>query len=187
MRSPHYFIIRPQGGVRYDASKNLSGKDFIMSSSQEDHRYTNRVGIVIATPIGYTGEISEGDYVIVHHNVFRLYYDMKGVERSSWNFYEDDIFMVEFDQLFLYKKPEGNWSAPYPYCFIKPVLHENKEGELSSTDVELALHGYVEYVPSNDIVKKGDFISFRPESEYEFNIDGDKLYRMKMKNLCLKI
>lgn len=187
MRSPHYFVIRPHKGVRYDASKNLGGKDFIMSSSQEDHRYTNRVGIVLSTPIGYEGEISEGDFVIVHHNVFRLYYDMKGVERSSWNFYEDDIYMIEFEQLFLYKKPKGEWSAPYPYCFVRPVSNENSDDSISLTDVELALHGHIEYVPENDYVKQGDFVSFRPESEYEFNIDGNKLYRMKMKNLCLKI
>ena len=27
-------------------------------------------------------------------------------------------------------------------------------------------------------VKKGDLISFKPDSEYEFEVDGEKLYRM---------
>ena len=30
----------------------------------------------------------------------------------------------------------------------------------------------------NQGVKKGDLISFKPESEYEFEVDGEKLYRM---------
>jgi hypothetical protein len=32
----------------------------------------------------------------------------------------------------------------------------------------------------------GDVVSFTPESEYEFNIDGEVLYRMYNKNICLK-
>lgn len=188
MKSPHYFIVRPQKGVRYDASKNLGGKDFIMSSSQEDHRFTNRIGIVVSTPVGYEGEIQEGDLVVVHHNVFRLYYDMKGIERSSWNHYMDDIFMIEMDQLYLYKKESSiEWSAPRPYCFIRPILHKNEDGTMSTINVESELNGIVEYIPEGEEVEKGDLVSFKPESEYEFNIDGVKLYRMKLKNLCLKI
>ena len=34
-------------------------------------------------------------------------------------------------------------------------------------------------------VKKGDLISFKPDSEYEFNVDGEKLYRMFDKHITL--
>lgn len=188
MKSPHYFIVRPHKGVRYDASKNLGGKDFIMSSSQEDHRYTNRIGVVISTPIGYDGEITEGDLVVVHHNVFRLYYDMKGNERSSWNYFRDDIFMIEFDQLYLYKKDGSDaWNAPRPYLFVRPIEHKNTEDSISTINIESELKGIVEYIPEGDDVKVGDIVYFKPESEYEFNIDDTKLYRMKLSSLCLKI
>lgn len=188
MKSPHYFIVRPHQGVRYNASKNLNGKDFIMSSSQEDHRYTNRIGVVVATPIGYKGEISNGDLVVVHHNVFRLYYDMKGNERSSWNHFRDDIFMIESDQLYLYKKEFSvEWSAPRPYCFVRPILHNNEDGTISTVNVESELKGVIEYIPEGEDIKVGDIVSFKPESEYEFNIDETKLYRMKLSSLCLKI
>ena len=95
MKSPHYFIVRPHQGVRYNASKNLNGKDFIMSSSQEDHRYTNRIGVVVSTPIGYSGEISEGDLVVVHHNVFKYYSDIHGNERSGRSHLFDSIFLID--------------------------------------------------------------------------------------------
>jgi len=81
MRSPHYFVIRPNKGVRYDNMRQYGDKDFIISSSQEDHTVTNRIGIVESVPIGYDGNIKPGDQIIVHHNVFRIYYDMKGNER----------------------------------------------------------------------------------------------------------
>lgn len=188
MKSPHYFIVRPYKGVRYNASKNLNGKDFIMSSSQEDHRYTNRIGVVVATPIGYSGEISKGDHVVVHHNVFRLYYDMKGNEQSSWNYFRDDIFMIEFEQLYLYKKDGSDkWNAPNPYVFVRPIAHNNENETISTINIESELKGVVEYIPEGEDVKVGDVVSFKPESEYEFNIDDTKLYRMKLSSLCLKI
>jgi len=30
-------------------------------------------------------------------------------------------------------------------------------------------------------------IGFRPDSEYEFNIDGKKYYRVNSNNICLKM
>jgi hypothetical protein len=184
MKSPHYFVIRPFNGQRYDSVRKYGDIDFVISSSQEDHTVTNRVGIVDSVPIGYDGDISVGDFVIVHHNVFRIYYDMKGNERSSWNHYDEDIFIVELDQIFLYGKSE--WNAPYPFCFVEPIDNDNSDYILS-TDVEKYLHGYVRYIPENKHVKTGDLVSFKPESEYEFRIDNKKLYRMKLSSLCLKI
>ena len=34
-------------------------------------------------------------------------------------------------------------------------------------------------------VKVGDEISFTPDSEYEFNVDGEKLYRMYTENITM--
>ena len=34
-------------------------------------------------------------------------------------------------------------------------------------------------------LKKGDIVSFQPESEYEFYVDGEKIYRMFTKNICI--
>lgn len=186
MKSPHYFVVRPFNGRRYDNMRKYGDHDFIISSSQEDHTVTNRHAVVESVPIGYDGDIKSGDLVIVHHNVFRLYYDMKGNERSSWNHYKDDIFMVEFDQLYLYKRDDSDWMSPYPYCFVEPIKNDNT-GPILTTDINKYLTGVVTYVPSNDVVQQGDTIAFQPESEYEFRIDGRILYRMKMKNICLKI
>jgi hypothetical protein len=35
-------------------------------------------------------------------------------------------------------------------------------------------------------VYKDDIVSFQPECEYEFDIDGETVYRMYTKNICLK-
>jgi len=82
MRSPYYFIVKPVNGRRYDNIKNIGGIDFVTSVSQEDHLATNRFAEVISCPLSYEGEIIPGDILLVHHNVFKIFYDMKGIEKS---------------------------------------------------------------------------------------------------------
>ena len=103
MKPPFQFLVRPKGGTRYSHTKKISNKDFIVSSSQEDHTATNRFAEVLEVPLNYNGEITKGDTLLVHHNVFRKYYDMKGREKSGPSFFMDDLYLIDFDQFFLYK------------------------------------------------------------------------------------
>jgi len=36
-------------------------------------------------------------------------------------------------------------------------------------------------------IKVGDDVSFLPDSEYGFKIEGEKLYRMRQKNIVAKL
>jgi hypothetical protein len=72
---------------------------------------------------------------------------------------------------------------------VKPVENYD-EGVIMSTDLEKPLLGILKY--GNDYLyskglKDGDLISFQPESEYEFKVDGEKLYRMMSKNICVAL
>ena len=185
MKPPFQFLVRPVGGVRYSHTKQMGGRNFIISSSQEDHKATNRFAEVIEVPYTYDGEIKKGDTLLVHHNVFRKYYDMKGREKSGPSFFMDNLFLIDFDQFFLYKT-KGEWKAPSPYCFVSPV--KNKDKYNFSNNLEHNLVGMIKY-PNKEMInmglKKGDIVSFQPESEYEFYVDGEKIYRMFTKNICI--
>ena len=50
--------------------KKIGNVDFITSTSKEDHTASNRYAEVVSVPINYKGEISSGDILLVHHNVF---------------------------------------------------------------------------------------------------------------------
>jgi len=185
MRSTFQFLVKPVDGKRYSHTKKIGDKDFIVSSSQEDHKATNRFAEVLSIPITYNGEIQVGDTLLVHHNVFRKYYDMKGREKSGPSFFMNDLFLIDFDQFFLYKTKDG-WKAPSPYCFVTPV--DKKESVLKTKDIEQELIGNIRYANKEMVsmgLKEGDLISFQPESEYEFNVDGEKMYRMFTKNICI--
>ena len=83
MRSPFYFIVEPVNHKRYDNTTNIGDVEFITSTSQEDFKFSNRMAKVISTPINYKGEVSVGDTVVVHHNVFKIQYDMRGRQKSG--------------------------------------------------------------------------------------------------------
>ena len=187
MRSPHYFLVRPKNGRRYDNVKDWGGINFITSSSKEDHKASNRYAEVIATPIGYSGKIKIGDTLIVHHNVFKYYNDIKGREKSGRSYLKDDVFMIEEDQFYLYGDG-GDWTANTRYCFVRPDK-KNDDYILSKRGSFEHLRGTVVY-PNEELlsmgVSAGDRVSFTPESEYEVDIDGEILYRMYSRNICIK-
>lgn len=186
MRSLDCFIVRPVGGKRYNNTKDIDGKEFVLSSSQEDHTVTNREAVVVSLPLrNYNGPIKVGDTVVVHHNMFRIYYDMKGRERSSSNHIIEDLYMLEQDMTYLYKSPGGEWSSPSPYCFVEPI-GKSKENKLESTGSYEDLWGVLVYKNEDqEGLNPGDLVSFKPDSEYEFKIGDKKLYRMRTNSICL--
>src|SRR5210317_2587711 len=172
MRSPFYFIVKPLDDKRYTNTKNIDGIDFITSTSEENHKASNRQGVVVATPLGYDGEIVVGDLLLVHHNVFKFYNDMKGRQKSGKSFFKDDLFFIEDDQFYMYKH-DGNWYSHDRYCFIKPI--DAKKSYIMKPFKEEPLMGVMRYPNEYLIskgVKEGDTICFEPESEYEFDVDG---------------
>ena len=178
MKSPFDFIVRPLDGKRYNNIKKIGSIDLIVSTSEEDVKASNRFAEVVETPIGYSGPIKIGDVLLVHHNVFKFYNDMKGRQRSGRSYFKDDLFFVDAEQFFMHY--DGTqWNAYDRFCFIKPV--PVMESYIYKPFSEEPLIGEMkypnEYLKSKG-VKEGDLVTFLPETEYEFNIDGEKLYRM---------
>jgi hypothetical protein len=187
MKSPFYFITRAYNGRRYDNVKSIGGIDFITSTSEEDHKASNRYAEVIETPLGYEGPIRNGDTLLVHHNVFKFYNDMKGRQQSGKSFFKDDLFFIDDEQFFMYKQ-DGEWHSYDRYCFVKPV--PTSESYIFKPFSEEPLVGIMKY--PNDYLKSkgissGDMVCFKPESEYEFDVDGEKLYRMYDHQITIKM
>jgi hypothetical protein len=187
MRSPYNFIVTPLKNKRYNNTTEIGDVDFITSVSQEDHLASNRLATVVATPLYYNGEIQKGDTLLVHHNVFKFYYDMYGRQKSGRSYLTENLFLIDNEQFFLYKK-DNKWKSHSKYCFVKPIKLE--ESFMYKGGNEEPLVGEIKYTNKELIslgVNEGDKISFTPDSEYEFNIEGEKLYRMFTKNITMLI
>ena len=185
MQSLFSFIVEPKNG-RYDNEVDIDGKKLIINTTMDDHKYVNRVGIVKSIPkIGKTN-IKVGDEVIVHHNVFRRFYDVRGVEKNSSSYFKEDLYFCFYDQIFLYKQ-DNEWKAPFDFCFVKPIV-ENKK-QLVTVQKERSRVGILKYGNSSlDAleVNEGSLVGFSPSSEYEFVIDNDRLYRMRTNDITIK-
>lgn len=92
MQSIHSFLVKPKGGRRYNNTKKIGDVDFILSVSPDDHTVTNREAVVVSVPVNYDGDVEVGDTILVHHNVFRTYQDMKGRHRSGKSFLRTTFF-----------------------------------------------------------------------------------------------
>ena len=178
MKSVYNFVVTPKG-ERYNNTKKLDGGELILNTEIYNHQYVNREAIVISTPIVGDTDIKAGDTVIVHHNVFRRWHNVKGIEKNSRSYFNESTYMISSDQIFLYKRG-GEWNPPKGYCFIKPL----KAIDQFNIESEKPLQGIVKY--SDGTVKVNELVGFRPSSEYEFIIDGERLYRVLSNFITIK-
>ena len=195
MRSIYDFIITPKKS-RYNNTKKVGDKELILNTEIFNHQYVSREAIVKHIPLVTKTEIQPGDEVIVHHNVFRRWHNIKGIEKNSRSYINEDTYAVKEDQIFAYRRNtlkntntcggnilthiDGEWKATKGYCFVKPLKEKNP----LNVDLEKPLQGIVKY--SDGSTKVGDLVGFRPSSEYEFIIDRERLYRVLSNFITIK-
>jgi hypothetical protein len=178
MKSVYNFVVTPKG-ERYNNSKKIGDTNLILNTEIYNHQYVNRNAVVLSTPIVGVTDINPGDEIILHHNVFRRWHNVKGVEKNSRSYFDEKTYLITEDQIFLHKQ-NNKWKPIKGYCFVKPV----KDSTNTSIDKEKPLVGIVKY--SDGTVEEGSLIGFRPSSEYEFIIDGEKLYRVLSNFITIK-
>tara|TARA_B110000902_G_scaffold100865_1_gene119240 strand:- start:52 stop:636 length:585 start_codon:yes stop_codon:yes gene_type:complete len=178
MKSLYSFIVKPLN-ERYDNTRNIDGKNLIINTSIENHRFVSKKAVVVSTPAAYKTDVNIGDELYVHHNIFRRWYDMKGRERNSSTFFKDDLYFVSPEQIYMY-----NLKSHLDYCFVKPL----KNQDLLRNRKEQPNVGIVKYT-NNSLeaigVLPGALVTFTPDSEFEFIIDGERLYCMKSNYIAL--
>ena len=186
MKSPFYFIIEPKG-ERYNNIKKVEDKELIINADISKHEFINRQGVVKSIPLAYKTEIEVGDNIIVNHNVFRRWYDVKGRERNSKSYFEDNKYFVQPDQVYAYNRhtnwsrfKERTWKPLEGYCFAQPFVEELS----MNRKIEHPNKGIVVY--GNEEFNKGDVVSYTPFSQYEFVLEGKRLFRVQNKFITIK-
>jgi len=178
MKSVYNFVVTPKG-ERYNNSKKIDGVDLILNTEIFNHQFVNRTAIVKSIPIIGNTNIQPEDEVIVHHNVFRRWHNVKGIEKNSKAYFNENTYFINHDQIFLYKRKD-KWIAPKGYCFVKPL----KAIDQFNIESEKPLQGIVKY--SDGTVEVNDLVGFRPSSQYEFIVDGERLYRVLSNFITIK-
>lgn len=179
MHSVFNYLVEPKGS-RSTGKKNIEGQKLLLNTDLQNHEYVNRIGTVLSLPlVTVYKELKEGDDVIVHHNVFRRFRDVRGKEKDSKNYLSENVYLVQPDQVYAYKRND-EWKALEGFVFVMPI----KETKMFSVNDERPLVGIVKY--SNGEFEKEQLIGFRPNSEYEFIIEGQRLYRVPVNSITIK-
>ena len=100
MKSVYDFIISPNSS-RYNNTKKVGDKDLIINTEIYNHQYVSRNAIIKSIPITTPTKIQVGDEVIVHHNIFRRWYNMHGVEKNSKSYISNNKYTVWSSELCL--------------------------------------------------------------------------------------
>ena len=181
MHALYNFIIEPIG-ERYNNTKQVGDKELIVNTEIFHHQYVNREARVISIPTLVKTKLKPGDAVIVHHNVFRRWHNMHGIEKNSKSFISENKYAVAKDQVYAYKR-NNKWNSLDGYCFVKPIKSLNK----LSVDTEQPLVGIIKYTDRKlKMIEEGDLVGFTPNSEFEFIIDGERLYRVLTNEISIK-
>lgn len=183
MNSITDFIITPTN-ERYNNKISIGDKTLIINSNVEDHKMVSRHATVVSVPLAYNLNIKKGDEIIIHHNIFRRWYDVRGKQRNSSQYFKEDLFFCKPDQIYLYKKGD-NWLPFMDRCFVMPIkdtnyLSNNKEqkcvGILKIGNSALEAHD----------INPGDLVGYKPGREWEFIIDSKRIYCMKSNDIVIK-
>jgi len=183
MNSIYDFIIKPKEG-RYNNEIEIGDKILIVNANIEDHRMVSKNAIVVSTPLAYTTGIKKGDEIMVHHNIFRRWYDVRGKERNSGQYFKEDLYFCKPNQLYLYKK-DDQWVSFGERCFIKPL----KNTDVLTNDIEQKHIGILKI--GNPTLKAlginpGDLVGYKPGREWEFIIENQRVYCMKSNDIVIK-
>ena len=178
MKSVYNFVVTPKG-KRYNNVKKIGDSELIVNTEIFNHQHVNREATVISTPLIGDTDIIPGDTLIVHHNVFRRWHDVKGIERNSRAYFNESTYLINHDQIFLYKR-DKEWIAPKGYCFVKPL----KAVDQFNIESEKPLQGIIKY--SDGTVEVGGLVGFTPNSQYEFIVDNERLYRVLSNFITIK-
>lgn len=191
MNSTNYLIVEVD--TTYINEKSFDDKSIITNSTIEDVSSIQREAVVVSAP-EYT-ILNTGDKVIVHHNIFRSKYNYKGNLTPSDYHIEGNIYFVPLSEVFMYNTPSDSYyKAIDPFVFVEPIKLDESENFLvgikSRYKGKEHRVGFIKHINKNLLdqgLNIGDKVAFKKNSEYEFNIQGNLLYKMKTSDILLKL
>lgn len=195
MDTINYVIIETDS--TYNNTIDVNGLELVVNNTIESVNNINRIVTVLSAPKGTI--LRKGDKIIIHHNILRSRYDVKGKVINSDYYIEGNKYFVPLTEIYMYKRGDKDWIALDPYCFVQPIKIEKEEkiGSLYITGILEKNHkgntsniGIIKY-PNKTLkelgIKNNDKVVFKNYSEYEFEINNQILYKMSTKDILCKI
>ena len=102
MKSLFDFIVEPLN-TQYNNEIKVGDKSLVTNADLENFRAVSNMAKVVSTPLAYKTKISVGDTVVIHHNVFRTFRDIRDKQKTSRSKFTENLYFVAMDQVYMYK------------------------------------------------------------------------------------
>ena len=150
---------------------------------------TIRCGKVVALPPEFDYDVQVGDTLFFHHGIVAetLLNESTPVPSPYMIDAEKKWYMVPVDErwpMFYARLRDGEFKCTRGSLFIRPIVTKKYHSDhliMPGNEKELKNIGEVAYSNAEmeeQGVKPGTKVIFEKDSEYEFEIDGETLYRM---------
>lgn len=190
MRSLGCYIVRVANKYKKFADTKNSDVKILKDTTIADTFDAIREGEIVALPMDCESQCSIGDLLLFHHNI--IYEQIMLGKRVVSDYCVDEVnglYQVPIGLGYGYYS-KGIFNALEGYVFVEPVpypdsgsiINPNQPKEVKQVGV--VRYGCKELEELGIVV--GDTIIFSPYSEYPYQINRVKLYRMKVKDIQAK-
>ena len=196
----------------YDDVVEINGMEIALDIKFDPYKFARQYGIVYSTPIalpnGLEFDVKEGDKIYFHHlvtgaksgvTIDKKIEDESGQQHKSENLVDwvddENVYKVHWQQIYA-RVRDGEVHMLNDYVLVEPVKETENEIKsesglfLKANQEEKSNVGILKYVNSNTEAlgaKVGDKIYFETNSDYEMDIEGERLFRMKNNDLIYVI
>lgn len=185
-----YFFVKVEKTT--EDTVDINGTELIIDTSYDPMKLARQHGVVVETPTAFSKgvklDVKEGDIVYCHHFLVEKENEVK--------FYEQDlVYKIHWSDVYC-RERNGKLKMLHYWNFVEQKMENEEDFKTESGLItkpymeEVKLHGYIRYM--NDWMKKqgikeGDEVIFSENSEYDMNIMGKKLMRMRNFDILAKI
>ena len=207
MRIPKdYFLVQVE--KPYNDTVEVNGREIFLDIKFDPYKFARQYGIIYEKPIGLPKglnfDVKKGDKVYFHHHVTgsvgAVTMDQKFENDSSQDFKsqnlitwidEENIYKVHWKQMYA-RVRKGKLKMLHHWNFVKQTTEDEesiktKSGIFIKPEVEdITLHGNIKYMNKwmkDQGVEVDDEVIFSENSEYEMDIEGEKMLRMRNEDI----
>lgn len=188
MKALHHVLIRTDRS--YNNKEKVGNTDFTVNVDIDNVESINRTATVVSAPEGI--DLDSGDVVVVHHNIMRENIRIDKKKTKGMYYIADDYYWVPVSEVIM-KKSNNTWIPLHNFVFLKPIKQENIQLKYGLTLIPRSRKGMQELRAELAITNKklegvevGDKVYFSRNSEHEFIIEGETLFKCEIEDILGK-
>ena len=185
-----YFFVKVE--KKTEDTVTVNGTEIMIDTSYDPLKLARQHGVVVETPRslpeGVNLDIKKGDTVYCHHFLTQ--------DENEIKFYEQNlVYKIYWSDVYC-RVRNGKLKMLHYWNLVEQKMEDEKDyttksGILTKPNMEeVELHGYIRYMNDwmrDQGIKEGDEVVFSENSEYDMNIMGEKLMRMRNFDILAKI